>query len=59
MHLAHRLWLRLVAEGVKRAEQAAELRALGDDVLQGWHLGRPAAPGALRPQLPVGESAAR
>lgn len=39
--LGRRLGLRVVAEGIESAEAAAELRAIGCDVGQGYHLGRP------------------
>jgi diguanylate cyclase (GGDEF)-like protein len=39
--LAQGLGLRTVAEGVEDAAQAAELLAMGVDVLQGYHLARP------------------
>ncbi|WP_344750420.1 bifunctional diguanylate cyclase/phosphodiesterase, partial [Micromonospora olivasterospora] len=40
--LAHALDLRVTAEGVETAGQAERLRAIGCDVAQGWHFGRPA-----------------
>ena len=39
--LAHTLGLRVVAEGVETAAQAAQLRALGCDAAQGYHFARP------------------
>ncbi|MDT0165689.1 EAL domain-containing protein [Actinotalea sp. AC32] len=39
--LARDLGLRVVAEGIEEESTAAELRALGCDVGQGYHLGRP------------------
>jgi diguanylate cyclase (GGDEF)-like protein len=45
--LGHALGLRVVAEGIETAEAAAELRALGCDVGQGYGLGRPAPAGEL------------
>jgi EAL domain-containing protein (putative c-di-GMP-specific phosphodiesterase class I) len=39
--LAHGLGIRVVAEGVETAAHAAALIALGCDVAQGWHFGRP------------------
>jgi diguanylate cyclase len=39
--MAHAMGLRLVAEGVEDAVTAAELVALGVDVLQGYHVSRP------------------
>lgn len=47
--LAHGMGLKVVAEGVESAEQAAALRSLACDVLQGYLLGGPAdATAALR-----------
>ncbi len=42
--LAHGLGLRTVAEGVEDGDQRSELRAMGVDVLQGFHLARPMPP---------------
>ena len=39
--LAHQLGVTVVAEGVESAAIASELRALGCDIGQGFHLGRP------------------
>jgi diguanylate cyclase (GGDEF)-like protein len=39
--LGHALGLRVVAEGIETAETAAELRALGCDIGQGYGLGQP------------------
>jgi EAL domain-containing protein (putative c-di-GMP-specific phosphodiesterase class I) len=41
MQMAHAMGLRMVAEGVEDAETAAELIAMGVDVLQGIHVARP------------------
>jgi diguanylate cyclase (GGDEF)-like protein len=41
IELGHNLGLRLVAEGVEDAETWDLLRALGCDVIQGYHLSRP------------------
>ena len=46
--LAHTMSLRVIAEGVETAEQAARLADSGCDYLQGYHFGRP---------MPVGEVA--
>lgn len=40
--IARKYGLRVVAEGVKSAQQASTLCAMGVDELQGYHLGRPA-----------------
>lgn len=42
--LAHSVGMTTIAEGVETAEQAAFLRAIGCDELQGFYLGRPARP---------------
>jgi diguanylate cyclase (GGDEF)-like protein len=39
--LAHRLGIRIVAEGIESASQLGALRAVGCDLFQGYHLGRP------------------
>ncbi|MEL0169414.1 MAG: EAL domain-containing protein [Pseudomonadaceae bacterium] len=39
--LAHKLDLQVIAEGVESAEQLATLRALGCDMVQGYHLSKP------------------
>jgi diguanylate cyclase (GGDEF)-like protein len=41
VQLAHALDMRTVAEGVEQAVDAAELVAMGIDVLQGYHFARP------------------
>lgn len=41
VELAHGLGIRVVAEGVETADHVAALIALGCDVAQGWHFGRP------------------
>ncbi len=41
IELAHDLGFSVVAEGVENAEIAGKLAALGCDLLQGWHIGRP------------------
>ena len=43
--IARAFGLRVIAEGVERPDQAAELRALGIDMLQGYMFGRPRALG--------------
>ena len=52
--MGHALGMRITAEGVERAEQATELRALGCDGAQGFHFARPLAPHALE-QLLAGD----
>ena len=49
--IAHRAGMQVVAEGVESAALLDEVRALGCDLGQGYHLGRPAAlsPAALSP----------
>jgi Amt family ammonium transporter len=39
--LSHTMNLRVIAEGVETAEQAAQLAGSGCDYLQGYHFGRP------------------
>jgi diguanylate cyclase (GGDEF)-like protein/PAS domain S-box-containing protein len=41
VNLAHALGLSTVAEGVETAQQLAELRAMGCDAAQGFHMARP------------------
>lgn len=45
--LAHDLGLVAVAEGVETVEQADHLRALGVDLAQGYHFGRPVRAGQI------------
>jgi EAL domain-containing protein (putative c-di-GMP-specific phosphodiesterase class I) len=45
----HGCAVRVVAEGVENAAEAAVLRALGVDYGQGWHFGRPGPAEALSP----------
>ena len=47
INLAHNLGVRTVAEGVETEEQLRILRSMGCDLVQGFLLGRPAAPQAL------------
>ncbi|RZL38407.1 MAG: bifunctional diguanylate cyclase/phosphodiesterase [Rubrivivax sp.] len=49
--LAHRLHLRVVAEGVETPEQRDYLRRKGCDEMQGYHFARPAPPAALQTLL--------
>ncbi|GMA86795.1 hypothetical protein GCM10025868_20450 [Angustibacter aerolatus] len=46
--LAHAHDLHVVAEGIETAEQLESLRAMGCDMVQGFHLGRPMPLDALR-----------
>jgi EAL domain-containing protein (putative c-di-GMP-specific phosphodiesterase class I) len=43
--------VRVVAEGVENADEAAVLRTLGVDFGQGWHFGRPGPPETLVPSV--------
>ena len=45
--IARGFGLQLVAEGVERREQAETLKALGCDVMQGFHYSRPAPAAAI------------
>jgi diguanylate cyclase (GGDEF)-like protein/PAS domain S-box-containing protein len=56
--LAHRLHLRVVAEGVETAQQCDYLRQRGCDEMQGYHFGRPAPAESLQAQLAAQPSAA-
>ena len=47
IELAHGLGIRVVAEGVETQDHVLALRALGCDVAQGWHYGRPGSPEQL------------
>ncbi|MCE4538077.1 EAL domain-containing protein [Pelomonas sp. P7] len=49
--LAHRLRLRVVAEGVETSTQRDHLRRQGCDEMQGYHFGRPEPAAALQAQL--------
>jgi EAL domain-containing protein (putative c-di-GMP-specific phosphodiesterase class I) len=49
--LGHNLGLRVVAEGVEDANTEALLREYGCDLIQGFHISRPAAAGLLGPWL--------
>ena len=61
--LGHELGLQVVAEGVENVRQCEFLRECGCDELQGYHFGRPVAPGEflrfLQPvdALPAGDAA--
>jgi diguanylate cyclase (GGDEF)-like protein/PAS domain S-box-containing protein len=45
--MGHALGMRVVAEGVERAEQALRLRAIGCDGAQGWHWSSAVTPEAV------------
>jgi EAL domain-containing protein (putative c-di-GMP-specific phosphodiesterase class I) len=49
--MGHGLGLEVVAEGVEDARQAAFLRGIGCDLLQGYLYGRPQTADDLTPQL--------
>ncbi|MEO6204921.1 MAG: bifunctional diguanylate cyclase/phosphodiesterase, partial [Mycobacteriales bacterium] len=51
IELGHNLGLRLVAEGVEDLETWTLLRALGCDVIQGYHLSRPIPPADVQPWI--------
>jgi diguanylate cyclase (GGDEF)-like protein len=53
VQLAHSLGLRLVAEGVESEQVTAQLRELGCDIAQGYHLGRPLPAAAFTGQVRV------
>jgi diguanylate cyclase (GGDEF)-like protein len=52
IRLAHTLQMTVTAEGIETADQAARLAALGCDLGQGWHFGRPVTPGAIPDSQP-------
>src|SRR3712207_7681771 len=56
--LAHNLGLRVVAEGVESEAVAQTLTALGCDVAQGYHYGRPVPAAAITALLAAGDPAA-
>ncbi|MGY1716451.1 EAL domain-containing protein [Geodermatophilus sp. SYSU D01106] len=49
----HGCGVKVVAEGIETAEEAARLRDLGVDLGQGWYFGRPGPPEALSPVAPA------
>ncbi|MDP9791573.1 diguanylate cyclase (GGDEF)-like protein/PAS domain S-box-containing protein [Catenuloplanes nepalensis] len=51
VRLAHALGLTVIAEGVETAEQAALLRTLDCDMVQGWHYARAEHPDAFSTRL--------
>jgi diguanylate cyclase (GGDEF)-like protein len=48
IRLAHTLQMTVTAEGIETADQAARLAALGCDLGQGWHFGRPVPPASFQ-----------
>ncbi|MCW2698755.1 MAG: putative Diguanylate cyclase/phosphodiesterase with sensor [Blastococcus sp.] len=63
VEFGHGCRVRVVAEGVETAGEAAALRTLGVDYGQGWHYGRPGPADALSPaatvRVPVSRPAGR
>jgi EAL domain-containing protein (putative c-di-GMP-specific phosphodiesterase class I) len=53
VEFGHGCDVRVVAEGVENAAEAAVLRTLGVDYGQGWHFGRPGPPEALSSVRPA------
>ena len=54
VQFGHGCDVRVVAEGVETAAEAAVLAGLGVDYGQGWHFGRPGPPEALTSVAPAG-----
>jgi diguanylate cyclase (GGDEF)-like protein/PAS domain S-box-containing protein len=52
IRLAHTLGMTVTAEGIETAEQADRLAALGCDLAQGWHFGRPGPGPAIADLVP-------
>ncbi len=59
IQLAHALDMRIVAEGIEDAPDAAELMAMGIDVLQGYHFARPMPAEDVAPWLRARHAALR
>jgi EAL domain-containing protein (putative c-di-GMP-specific phosphodiesterase class I) len=59
VEFGHGCRVRVVAEGVETADEAAVLHDLGVDYGQGWHFGRPGPPEALAEVPSLGIPAAR
>ncbi|WP_249713762.1 putative bifunctional diguanylate cyclase/phosphodiesterase [Rhizomonospora bruguierae] len=49
--LGHALHLEVTAEGIETSAQASRIAALGCDLGQGWHFGRPTRPGTITRRL--------
>jgi EAL domain-containing protein (putative c-di-GMP-specific phosphodiesterase class I) len=58
IELGHTLGLRVVAEGIESADVASELLAMGCDLGQGYHFGRPVQAAELTDALTQLASAA-
>ncbi|HEU4976534.1 MAG TPA: EAL domain-containing protein [Baekduia sp.] len=59
VELAHALGLRVVAEGVETADALHTVRALGCDLVQGWHVGGAMPGAAFRTWIERWETAGR
>jgi diguanylate cyclase (GGDEF)-like protein/PAS domain S-box-containing protein len=59
INLAHTLGVVAVAEGVESPDQVRRLRALGCDLGQGYHFGRPLAPDDLTARLRLADRQAK
>jgi len=59
INLAHTLGVVAVAEGVENIDQVRRLRALGCDLGQGYHFGRPLAPDDLTARLRLADRQAK
>jgi diguanylate cyclase (GGDEF)-like protein/PAS domain S-box-containing protein len=57
--MARSLQLTPVAEGVEHPDQATELRRMGCELAQGYHLAYPASPAAIAPLLEAGKLSPR
>lgn len=57
--LAHRLGMRVIAEGVETHEQLERLQTIGVDAVQGFLLGRPGTPDDLQNLVAASDDAAR
>jgi EAL domain-containing protein (putative c-di-GMP-specific phosphodiesterase class I) len=59
INLAHTLGVVAVAEGVETPDQMRRLRALGCDLGQGYHFGRPLPPDDLTARLRLADRPAK